>query len=110
MTRPEPFYFNPLADGLEVFLGPTEARLMELAWEHDELTVKRALFFLGDESKRAYTTVMTVMNRLYRKGLLSRRKEGRSFTYAAAVSRDQFLRERTGMVMRCMKEHFGDYC
>ncbi len=77
----EPFYFDPYATGSEVFLGPTEAQLMELAWAEGGLTVKRALFLLGPKSDRAYTTIMTVLNRLTEKGLLNREKTGRFFTY-----------------------------
>jgi predicted transcriptional regulator len=60
----------------------------------------RALWTLGDGSVRdvrqfvdasrplAYTTIMTVLERLVRKGKLERRKEGRAFVYSPATSRD----------------------
>ena len=38
----------------------------------------------------AYTTLMTTLDRLYRKGLLVRRKEGRAFIYEARVTREEF--------------------
>lgn len=99
------FYFDPEGSGLTVFLGPTEARVMELAWKHGELTVKKALTFLG-ENKRAYTTIMTVMARLYEKGLLVREKDGRNFVYRPAIERDEFIRERVKMVRECLKRNF----
>jgi len=105
MTPPS-FYFDPAGDGLRVFLGPTEAELMELAWEHKTLTVKSALFFLGDRTPRAYTTVMTVLARLADKGLLTRRKDGRTYAYSPAVSRDEFLQSRTTAVRDCLKRNF----
>ena len=40
----------------------------------------------------AYTTVMTTMDRLYKKGLLAREKDGNAFLYRAAMSRDEFHR------------------
>ena len=58
------FYFDPTATGLAVFLGPTEARLMELAWARRRLTVKSALTRLGPDGQLAYTTVSTILNRL----------------------------------------------
>jgi hypothetical protein len=70
------FYFDPYASGTAVFLGPIEAQLMDLAWQKKNLTVKTALFSLGSEKKLAYTTVMTVLARLAKKGLLQKRRTG----------------------------------
>lgn len=109
MSDSEHFYFNPRGKGLEVFLGPTEARLMELAWERESLTVKRALFLLGDDDERAYTTIMTVLNRLVGKGLLRREKVGRGFVYAATISRKDFLRERVGIIHDVLRRDFEEY-
>ena len=100
------FYFDPQATGLEVFLGPTEAQLMELAWKHGELSVKKALTFLG-ENKRAYTTVMTVLARLAEKGILAREKDGRNFVYRPAVGREEFIAGRVELVKGCLKRNFS---
>ncbi len=99
------FYFDPFAKGLEVFLGPTEARLMELAWRYGNLTVKKALYYLSDEGDRAYTTVMTVLARLAEKGLLVRQKDsGRSFSYSPALTREQFIKDRLNAVTHCLRQ------
>lgn len=47
----------------------------------------------------AYTTLMTTLDRLYKKGLLRRRKEGRAFVYAPRVSRDQLHRGVLGRLV-----------
>lgn len=99
-------YFNPHASGLEVFLGPTEARIMELCWSRGPLTVKKALFLFAGNPKPAYTTVMTVMSRLAEKGLLTRRKEGRFFVYMAALSREEFVKSRIKLVADCIDKQF----
>jgi predicted transcriptional regulator len=104
----ESFYFDIEADGLEVLLGPTEARLMEIAWRQPELTVKQALFELGPQSKLAYTTVMTVLNRLVVKGLLTRRREGRNFVYEPNLTRQAFIEERTGKILACLTKNFPE--
>ena len=106
MTRNRQFYFDPYAAGLDVLLGPTEARLMELAWERGHLTVKSALFHLGDQTARAYTTVMTVLNRLVDKGLLDRKKSGRSYTYSVVVKRDAFIESRLTVIRACLQKNF----
>jgi predicted transcriptional regulator len=89
-------------------MGTTEARLMEIAWSQDEFTVKKAIFLLGPESNLAYTTVMTILNRLAEKGLLTRRREGRSFSYRAAVDRTGYLRDRAKAVLDCLRSNFPD--
>ncbi len=61
---------------------------MGVIWERREATVQEVQRALEPTRAPAYTTVMTVMSRLTAKGLLSRRKEGRAYVYAATVSRD----------------------
>src|SRR6266545_2624476 len=60
-------------------LGPLEREVLEVTWRRGETRV-RDVFSAFDE-KVAYTTVMTTLDRLYKKRLLSRRKEGRAFLY-----------------------------
>ena len=100
----ERFYFNPSGKGLEVFLGPTESKLMELAWEKKSLTVKTALFYLPEKEKPAYTTVMTVLSRLADKGFLTRHKQGRVFVYEPAQNRKEFLKERLDTANKALKQ------
>lgn len=102
------FYFDVNASGAAVFLGPTEAELMELAWQKGELTVKKALYFLGDDNERSYTTVMTVLGRLADKGLLVRERQGRSYVYRPSAEREAFLRERLRRVFACLNQNFPD--
>ena len=101
------FYFDPDATGAAVFLGPTETRLMELAWEKQELTVKKALFYLGSGDQPAYTTVMTVLARLAEKGYLQREKDGRVFVYRPAADRKTFISDHVKVVRECLKRNFG---
>jgi len=68
-------------------LGALEQSVMNLAWTRGEITVRDACAELG--ATVAYTTVMTTMDRLYKKRLLTRRKAGRAFVYAAAATRTE---------------------
>jgi len=102
----QPIYFNPHGTGLEVFLGPTESRVMELIWSKGPLTVKKALFYLGEKSHPAYTTIMTIMSRLAEKGLLTRRKEGKFFVYSPALTRELFIADRLQLVKACLERSF----
>lgn len=61
-------------------LGPLEQQLLEALWLRGSATVRELLDY-GD-IKLAYTTVMTTLDRLYKKQLLERVAEGRAFRYA----------------------------
>jgi predicted transcriptional regulator len=102
------FYFDPTAEGAAVFMGPTEARLMEIAWSKESLTVKQALFHLGESNRLAYTTVMTVLSRLADKQFLSREKAGRTFVYRPTVNKETFLKTRVGTVSDCLAKNFAE--
>ncbi|MDP8970944.1 MAG: BlaI/MecI/CopY family transcriptional regulator [Actinomycetota bacterium] len=71
-------------------LGSLEAKIMQVVWDRPEdyLSVRQTLPLLNGDP--AYTTVMTVMNRLYEKGLLRRRREGRAWAYRPALSREAY--------------------
>lgn len=79
--------FKSSRDFLERSLGSLERDVMALAWTRGEITVRDACD--ERESAVAYTTMMTTMDRLYRKGLLSRRKAGRAFAYRPTASREE---------------------
>ena len=72
---------------LENSLGALEREVMNMAWEQPEITVRECCARL--ESGVAYTTVMTTMDRLFKKRLLTRRKDGRAFVYRAAATRQE---------------------
>lgn len=107
MRQRKSFYFDPEGKGIGVFLGPTESRLMELAWKSSNLTVKKALFQLGGENRLAYTTVMTVLGNLAAKGLLKKEKNGRLFSYSPVVDKKRFIKERLQTIDKCIKSNFG---
>ena len=84
---------------------------MEEVWRQGEpTTVKLVMDALNRKAKppRAYTTYMTVMRRLNDKGLLSRRRSGRSDTYEAALTREQYQDRRAGAEVRDLVDQFGD--
>ncbi|MFC5061355.1 BlaI/MecI/CopY family transcriptional regulator [Actinomycetospora atypica] len=69
-------------------LGELERAVMAQLWSADEpLTVRDVHDHL--ERELAYTTVMTVLGRLAKKGLVRQERDGKAYRYAAASSRDQ---------------------
>jgi predicted transcriptional regulator len=77
-----------------VELGHLEQNVMEILWKGAELSVRDVTRDLG--RPLAYTTVMTTLDRLFKKGLLARRKADRAFLYSPKLSRTEFERARAG--------------
>jgi predicted transcriptional regulator len=85
-----PFLFWGFKSPREMFersLGALEREVMDVVWADGEISVREACARLG--STVAYTTVMTTMDRLFKKRLLARRKVGQAFLYRAAATREE---------------------
>ncbi len=83
---------HPGRKGIELALGELEAAVMRVLWDAPAPVsvedVRAALQASG--RKAAYTTVMTTLARLHKKGLLERTMEGRAYYYSAALSEREF--------------------
>ena len=79
--------FKSSGEILEKSLGTLERDVMAVCWEQSDICVREVCARLT--SSVAYTTVMTTMDRLFKKGLLSRRKLGRAFVYSPTVTYDE---------------------
>jgi predicted transcriptional regulator len=98
-------------------LGPLEISLMEILWTRGCGNVRDVIDWLG--RPLAYTTVMTTLDRLYKKGLLKRQKSERAFVYSAALSREEWEHKRTGdfvagflspeLLISCLVEAVGQH-
>jgi predicted transcriptional regulator len=75
-------------------LGPLETSIMEILWACRECNVRDVVDQL--DRRLAYTTVMTTLDRLFKKGLLHRNKVDRSFVYLPKYSREQWEQKRAG--------------
>ena len=71
--------------------GDLEAVIMHRVWDHGRPVTVRELFDeLQQERVIAYTTVMTTMDNLHRKGWLARVKEGKAYRYTATAGREEY--------------------
>jgi len=75
-------------------LGPLEREVMEMVWGRQENGGEASVreIYLAFNQRLAYTTLMTTLDRLHKKGLLDRRKAGRAFRYSPRVSSLDFER------------------
>lgn len=91
-------------------LHELEAEVMDEIWRHGDATVRDVLAALNARStkERAYTTIMTIMVRLDRKGLLTRRREGKTDVYSPVMSREDYLDARAQSEVSALVGEFGD--
>jgi predicted transcriptional regulator len=81
-------------------LGELERAIMEVVWAAEGPVTGRAVVDeLTRERPVAYTTVLTVMDRLVRKDLLTRQRRGRAHTYQAAKSRAVYTADLMASVL-----------
>src|ERR1700733_8739168 len=73
-------------------------------WEIQEGNVEDVRKFVSQNRPLAYTTVLTLLDRLSRRGAVSRRKEGRGFRYQPSIDRDKLRRLALGQFL---EHHFG---
>jgi predicted transcriptional regulator len=70
-------------------LAPLELDCMNTLWPMGEATVREIRDRLAERRARAYTTIMTIMDRLARKGVVERRKTGRAYLYKPRLSAEE---------------------
>ena len=86
--------FRPSREGLAQVLGELEAEIMEFLWSGADpppLSARTVAEHVGKRRGVKHITVVTVLNNLWRKGLLRREKEGRAYQYEPACGREEFL-------------------
>lgn len=72
--------------------------MLDALWARGSATVREMI--AGDCQELAYTTVMTTLDRLFKKGFLTRSEEGRAFRYVPRLSRTELHRETAGRAFR----------
>jgi predicted transcriptional regulator len=90
-------------------LGPLEARIMDDLWEAGPSKVGEVLERLNEAARRplAYTTVMSVLARLERKGYLRRARDGKAYVYEPVHGRDGFVQSRAAAAVAGLLDDFG---
>jgi predicted transcriptional regulator len=91
-------------------LHELETEVMEELWSRGEASVRTVMEALNAHaaSKRAYTTYMTIMARLYKKGVLERRREGKTDFYTPKLSREEFMASRARAEVEGLVAQYGD--
>ena len=87
-----------------------ESEVMEEVWRQGRTNVRAVMEALNKKRRkdRAYTTYMTIMARLARKGLLHREREGRTDAYWPCMTRGEFQRARAQQEVGALVDEFGE--
>lgn len=89
-------------------LGELEGAVMRAVWHRDEpVTVREILEAVTQQRDLAYTTVITVTERLREKGLLARVRRGRSYVYEALVTADDYSAQLMTQVLDAADDRSG---
>ena len=83
---------------------------MEVVWERGEASVREVMQSVNASTprERAYTTYMTIMARLDAKGVLERRRDGKTDFYRATYARDRYADLRAGAELESMVDQYGE--
>lgn len=75
--------------------GDLERAVLEVLWAHPDqaMTVREVCVLVSQHREVAYTTAMTVLDRMAKKGLLDQERSGRAYTYRARSSRAEMTAE-----------------
>lgn len=100
--------FKPGARGTAHVLGELESAVMETLWAQSQQTVNEVEERLRNIREIAHTTVLTTLDRMYRKGYLTREKQAKAFVYAPRYTRDEFERMLAQEVLGALIGHFTE--
>ena len=83
---------------------------MEVVWERGEASVRDVMQQLNSDApkERAYTTYMTIMARLDTKGMLERRRQGKTDFYTPTYARDQYADLRARAELESVVDQYGE--
>jgi BlaI family transcriptional regulator, penicillinase repressor len=91
-------------------VGGVEAEVLETVWDLGEASVRTVMDALNAtaDPPRAYTTYMTTLSRLHRKGLLERHRDGKTDVYLPVHTREQYADLRARAEVAAIVDTFGD--
>ncbi len=90
-------------------LGELEKKVMDIMWDNDEISVRDVTSILQKKNDIAYTTIATILDRLHDKKLVTRSKTGKSYTYKAAVVKEDYISNMSASFLDTLFSSFGEH-
>ena len=88
-------------------LGPLESEIMKVIWRNNKTDVREVTENLRKKKPIAYTTVMTIMGTLFKKGFLTRQKVGKAYQYSAVAPKTIFFKNALFSTIIDLIENYG---
>jgi len=89
-------------------LGDLEKQAMDIVWKQKRCSARDVLTKLAKDKKLAYTTVATILQRLFDKGLLSRKENTAGHIYSPKISREKYTKNFSSSFLKRFINSFGD--
>lgn len=89
-------------------LGELEKQIMDIVWELNGCSTREVLTKLKKNRKLAYTTVATILHRLYDKGLLARKEKRIGYVYSPKLSKERYGKNIARVFLSKFIDSFGD--
>jgi predicted transcriptional regulator len=102
--------FHPFKPGMKKLFGELEAEVMEIVWRTPDrlITVREVLDELNKSKDYAYTTIMTVMSNLAKKGVLLVEKQGQAYSSRAAMDKENYTQTMVGKIIDQLLADFSE--
>ena len=92
---------KPVRRRKKLAMGELKAQVLNVLWDRDEWSTPGDVHgVLSEERKLAYTTVMTILVRLFNERLVDRRREGRAYAYRPIQSREEYTADRMSRLLQ----------
>lgn len=89
-------------------LSPLEQEVMNIVWELKSCHIRNVLEKIGKTKPLAYTTVATLLQRLYEKGMVNRKSEGLAFAYSPRFTRKEYCKNIAKSFLHNFFKSFGE--
>ncbi|HLD01553.1 MAG TPA: BlaI/MecI/CopY family transcriptional regulator [Patescibacteria group bacterium] len=89
-------------------LGELEKQIMDILWDYKSCSTRDILTILERDKKLAYTTVATILQRLFDKGLLTRKEDKSGHLYSPRLSKEKYSRNIAQSFLKNFIDSFGD--
>ncbi len=89
-------------------LGELEQMVMEIVWSSKKSTVRDIFQELRKKRSIAYTTVATILQRLFNKDIVGRKTEKNGYRYFPKVSKEFYVKSLTKSFVKKLEKSFGD--
>ena len=93
---------------LQKTLSPLEQEAMNIVWELNECSIRDVVEKFNQEKKLAYTTVATLLQRLFEKGLVNRNNHNTILSYTPKISKDIYGKKMAKSFIRNFMSSFGE--